>query len=479
VLHAIQLAGRNTGKRAQAAGAKIRVLDADGPERQESKRENKRGARAMTVQWSEGEGGEWSDPREGVSAEGDRPAGVPEELGYGEGEGGQEARLGGEELSELEEEDFDELEDEGFEDEDDLDLEDYTLIAEITNEELFEEDALRELLETREHWPEWSILRMDAEERRDIKRAVVTGGAGFIGSHVAELLLDRGYRVIVADNLSSGLVENIPEGAIFERTDLTDESGMFNIVYQFAPHYIFHLAAQSSVMISVEHPLLDFYPNVGGTVNVLEAARTRNVPVIFASTGGALYGDEAPLPTNEEFPPDPLSPYGIGKRCCEIYAMSWNRLFKCQNTVLRLANVYGPRQSTHGEAGVVARFSSALQRSNRPRIFGDGEQTRDYIYVRDVAEAFIAAAESPSPGIYNVGTGIQTSVNALLELLQSVSGRRVPAEYMMERPGELRFSALDATRMRETFGWKPKMELEAGLKETFAYYADEPPTYEL
>lgn len=349
--------------------------------------------------------------------------------------------------------------------------EELDFIETIAQEGYFSEEELGELVRERPQWPQWSYLRLDQEQRRAGRRALVTGGAGFIGSHVAELLLERGYRVLVVDDLSSGLIENVPEGAHFEEINIVDEVRIYDAIYHFCPDCIFHLAAQASVTVSVQNPYMDFYPNVAGTFNVLESARSRKARLVFASTGGALYGEEAPLPTDEDFPPDPLSPYGIAKLCCEIYLTRWNRLYGCQNTVLRLANVYGPRQNPHGEAGVVAIFSNALHNGLTPRIYGDGEQTRDYIHVRDVAEAFIAAAERTSPGIYNVGTGVQTSVKQLLEVLQGAAASSARAEYLPPRLGELRRSALDAARMRETFGWEPKVGLEEGLAQTFAHYA--------
>ncbi|HLI32791.1 MAG TPA: NAD-dependent epimerase/dehydratase family protein [Solirubrobacteraceae bacterium] len=421
--------------------------------------------------WSQRQGGERSEEdRVAAASEFDveRSQGAPafddaelEELIAEAGGGGEE--------DEEDEEDYyneepDELDEEG------VPFDDYAFIEKICKEGYYTEEEARELVLERRHWPEWSYLRLDEEERIAGKRALVTGGAGFIGSHVAELLLERGYRVLVVDDLSSGRIENVPDGAMFEKMNLVDDVRAFQLAYHFCPDYVFHLAAQASVTVSVQSPFMDFFPNVVGTFNVLEGARSRNSRFVFASTGGALYGEDAPLPTNEDFPPDPLSPYGIGKLCCEIYTTHWARLYECPNTVLRLANVYGPRQNPHGEAGVVAIFSQALRNGEAPRIYGDGEQTRDYIHVRDVAAAFVAAAERPSPGVYNVGTGVQTSVNRLWELLQGVSGRSVTAQHMPPRMGELRRSALDATRMREAFGWEPKVGLEEGLAETYAYY---------
>jgi UDP-glucose 4-epimerase len=303
------------------------------------------------------------------------------------------------------------------------------------------------------------------------RRAVVTGGAGFVGSHVADAFLDAGYEVLALDDLSSGDERNVPEAAEFERLDIVDHERLADVFSSFRPDVVCHLAAQSSVTVSVDEPRRDLAVNVEGTLNVCEASRAVGAHVVFASTGGALYGDRAAVPTPEEAVPEPLAPYGASKLSGEAYVATWGRLHGLPNVVLRLGNVYGPRQDAHGEAGVVAIFSDRLLAGEPPTVFGDGTQTRDYIHVRDVASAFVLTAESGRAGTYNVGTGLETSVLELLELLERAAGISLEPRFEPLRPGELTRSALDAGRLREDVGWKAGTSLEAGLRETFDWYA--------
>jgi UDP-glucose 4-epimerase len=303
-----------------------------------------------------------------------------------------------------------------------------------------------------------------------LERALVTGGAGFIGSHVAERLAESGCETLVVDDLSAGKPENVPEGVELRELDIRSPE-LARVVADFGPAAIFHLAAQASVTASVRDPEHDLDVNVRGTINVLEAAREVGAPTIFASTGGALYGDDVPLPTPEETRAQPGSPYGASKLAGEGYITTWSRLHALPNVVLRLGNVYGPRQEQHGEAGVVAIFSSCLLEDRRPTVFGGGAPTRDYVFVGDVADAFLRAAESGRGGTYNVGTGVATSVTRLLELLQQIAGTSVEAEHAPLRPGELRASALDSTRIRDALAWGPQVELEDGLRTTFRSFA--------
>jgi UDP-glucose 4-epimerase len=222
--------------------------------------------------------------------------------------------------------------------------------------------------------------------------------------------------------------------------------------------------------VSVENPLLDCTSNVMGTLNVLEAARKRGAPVVFASTGGALYGDGAPLPTPEDFPPRPLSPYGASKLASEAYVATWARLYGVPNVVLRLGNVYGPRQNPHGEAGVVAIFGGRLLNGEQPSLRGEGKPTRDYVYVADIASAFVAAAGGGRAGTYNVGTGRQTSTARLLALLQEATGTATEPQQVELQPGELQASALDASLIERELGWRPSVELEEGLRKTLDWY---------
>lgn len=298
----------------------------------------------------------------------------------------------------------------------------------------------------------------------------MTGGAGFIGSHVVDVLLEAEHEVLVVDDLSGGRRENVGERATLAVLDIRDAAGLTSLAAEFRPTVVCHLAAQASVTASVRDPELDLAVNVQGTLNVLEATRGDAAPVVFASTGGALYGDGAPVPTTEAFPPEPLSPYGASKLAAEAYVATWARLRGLPHVILRLGNVYGPRQNAHGEAGVVAIFSELLRAGRRPTVFGDGSQTRDYVHVRDVARAFIQAAASGLPATYNVGTGRETDVLTLLGHLQAAAGTELEPRFEPLRPGELRRSALDATTLRTGLGWEPATALERGLAETYRSY---------
>ena len=300
-------------------------------------------------------------------------------------------------------------------------------------------------------------------------RVLVTGGAGFIGSHVADAFLARGDEVVVVDDLSTGARENVPAGASFEQVDIVDASALAG-AFAVRPELVCHLAAQASVTVSVERPAFDCRVNVAGTLNVLEAARESGAQVVFASTGGALYGDGAPLPTSEDFQPRPLSPYGAAKLAGEAYVSTWARLYGAPHVVLRLGNVYGPRQNPHGEAGVVAIFGTRLLGGERPRLRGGGTPTRDYVFVSDVAAAFVAAAGSPRAGTFNVGTGRQTSTARLLELLQAAAGTAIEPDHVALQSGELQTSALDSTRIDKDLGWRAAVGIDEGLARTLESY---------
>ena len=301
-------------------------------------------------------------------------------------------------------------------------------------------------------------------------RVVVTGGAGFIGSHVADAFVARGDEVLVIDDLSTGTEDNVPERAEFERIDIVDADALGSTFSTFSPKLVCHLAAQASVVVSVERPDHDLDVNVRGTFNVCEAARRSGVPVVFSSTGGAIYGDGAPLPTPEDYPPQPLSPYGASKLAAEGYVATWGRLQGLANVVLRLANVYGPRQDAHGEAGVVAIFIDHLLRNEPPPLRGEGKPTRDYVHVTDVARAFVAAAEGRRAGTFNVGTGRPTSTAKVLALLQEAAGTKIEPSREPLRPGELQASAVDVTRIEQELDWRPEIELAKGLRGTFDWY---------
>ena len=300
---------------------------------------------------------------------------------------------------------------------------------------------------------------------------IVTGGAGFIGSNLADALLAEGRRVVVVDDLSTGRESVVPSAAHLEQLDITDAAALDAVVDRVRPAAVYHLAAQASVVASVEDPARDLAVNVLGTLHVLEAARRHDAPVVFASTGGALYGTDAPRPTSEQFPPVPLSPYGASKLAAEGYLRTWAIAHGQQHTVLRLGNVYGPRQSPHGEAGVVAIFSHRLLAGAGLTLYGEGEPTRDYVHVHDVVRAFVRA--TGTPGTFNVATGTETSTRTLLGHLQDAAGREVEVGLAPLRAGELEHSALDAGLATRTFGWRPEIEVAAGLASTYRSFAEE------
>ena len=296
-------------------------------------------------------------------------------------------------------------------------------------------------------------------------RAIVTGGAGFIGSHVVEALLARGDEVHVLDDLSKGSRERVADGAELHVADIRTPDATFDSV---RPEAVFHLAAQADVRTSVERPDYDADVNVLGTVRILEAARRHGATVIFSSTGGAIYG-ECDGPASETSPRQPLAPYGTSKLCGEEYLATWNRLYGTAHVTLRFGNVYGPRQEPHGEAGVVAIFMGLLRDGGTPKIYGDGTQTRDYVFVGDVVQAMLAALEHDGGGVYNVGTGIETSVLELYEAIQRVSGISREPELAPARLGELQRSVLDPSLAERELGRRPEVDLLGGLAATWRW----------
>ena len=260
-------------------------------------------------------------------------------------------------------------------------------------------------------------------------RVLVTGGAGFIGSHLTDALLARGDEVTVVDDLSRGRQARLDSRAVLHKLSITGAGSLTSLVEQARPELICHLAAQIDVRVSVVAPADDAQTNVVGTVNVLEAARAADARVLLCSTGGALYGRDAPIPSLEDVLPLPESPYGIAKYCAEQYVGLYNRLHGTGHTILRLANVYGPRQDPAGESGVIPIFCARVLAGERPVVYGDGAQTRDYVYVGDAVEAFLAAADRGRPGTWNIGTGTEVSVLALARLIGEAAGRTVDPEF--------------------------------------------------
>jgi UDP-glucose 4-epimerase len=297
-------------------------------------------------------------------------------------------------------------------------------------------------------------------------RALVTGGAGFIGSHLVDALLADGYQVSVVDDLSSGSAQNVAEGAQLHTLDITDRAALHAAVEQEAPRAIFHLAAQASVVASVADPGRDCEVNVQGTLNVVDVAGRLGVPVVFTSTGGALYGDEAPMPTPEERIPAPLSPYGASKWAAEAYVNTWSLSSGVPHAVCRLGNVYGPRQSPHGEAGVVAIFSHRLHVGQAPTLYGHGAPTRDYVYVEDVVRALLVA--SGRHGTFNIATGVETDVTTVWNALREAAGSELEPELADLRPGELQHSCLDVSRAERELGWRAEVPIAEGLRRTYA-----------
>jgi UDP-glucose 4-epimerase len=290
-------------------------------------------------------------------------------------------------------------------------------------------------------------------------RVAVTGGAGFIGSHVVDALLGRGDSVTVLDDLSTGRREQVNEAATLVVHDVREP-------FEVDADVVYHLAAQADVGTSMERPGFDAAVNVVGTVNALEAARAAGARLIFSSTGGAIYGD-VESPAAEDAERRPVSAYGIAKLAAEAYVAGWNRIHDTQHVVLRLANVYGPRQSAELEGGVVSIFLERLARGEQTLVFGDGEQSRDFVYVGDVVAALLAVTEAEGGGTFNIGTGLETTVNELHRLCAQTVGVDSEPRYVAARAGDARRSVLDATRAERELGWRAQTPLAEGLRLTW------------
>jgi UDP-glucose 4-epimerase len=306
-------------------------------------------------------------------------------------------------------------------------------------------------------------------------RVLITGGAGFIGSHVADAYRAAGHEIGIVDDLSSGSRENLAPEARFWQADIR-AAEIPAIVADFRPDLISHHAAQMSVAVSARDPRLDADINILGLLNVLEAAVRHGVRrIVFASTGGAMYGDRDDLPASEAVFPAPVSPYGVAKLAGERYLHAFRSMHGLEAVALRYANVYGPRQNPHGEAGVVAIFCRAILEGRPLVVNGDGEQTRDYVYVEDIVRGNLLATTLPVQGelpVLNLGTGVEATVNDLVRHLRAIAGRPFDVRHGPAKPGEQRRSALDAALARRTLGWQAGLDLRAGLARTFAWFAE-------
>ena len=302
-------------------------------------------------------------------------------------------------------------------------------------------------------------------------RVLVTGGAGFIGSHLTDALLARDDDVAVIDDLSAGREERLDKRAVLHRVSVTDAGALALVVGRERPELICHLAAQIDVVASVAAPAGDALANVVGTVNVLEAARGVGARVLLSSTGGALYGRDAPIPSMEDVLPLPESPYGVAKYCAEQYVDLYNRLHGTRHSILRLANVYGPRQDPTGESGVIPIFCSRLLAGEPPTVYGDGTQTRDYVYVGDAVAAFLASADRQRPGTWNIGSGREVTVLELADLIGAAAGRPVRPVFAPSRPGELQRSALAVERAERDLGWRAATGLADGIAAVYQWIA--------
>lgn len=301
-------------------------------------------------------------------------------------------------------------------------------------------------------------------------KILITGGAGFIASHIADAYLAAGHQVTIVDDLSGGRRENIPSGAKFHQMDIRDKA-VADLIADERFEVINHHAAQMDVRRSVADPGFDASVNVLGFLNVMEAARRNGVKkVIFASTGGAIYGEQDYFPADEEHPLRPLSPYGITKLTTEKYLFFYQQVYGINSVVLRYANIYGPRQNPHGEAGVIAIFATRLIRNEPTVINGDGQQTRDYVFVADVVQANLHALSYQGSDVFNVGTGIEHDVNALFHQLAKSLRPGAPETHGPAKAGEQMRSVITSEKMFRTFGWRPRTTLEDGLRQTAEWF---------
>lgn len=309
-------------------------------------------------------------------------------------------------------------------------------------------------------------------------KILVTGGAGFIGSHITDAYVALGHEVVVVDNLSTGKKEFVNREARFIEADITDKDTIQKIVLEERPEVINHQAAHINVGRSVIDPQFDAENNILGTLNIMEAAKTIPIKkIIFAATGGAMYGNN-PVPSDETMKEGPLSPYGISKRAVELYLNYYHQLYGIEYVSLRYSNVYGPRQNAHGESGVVAIFSEYLAQGKTPIINGDGTHTRDYVFVADVAEANVLALTTDFVGEVNIGTKTEISTNEVFDKVSEALGVEAKREYGPERPGEQERSSLDYAKATEKLGWTPKVGFDEGVARVAEWYKGNQSTVE-
>lgn len=307
-------------------------------------------------------------------------------------------------------------------------------------------------------------------------RCLVTGGAGFIGSHIVDKLVELGHEVAVLDNLRSGKRENINPQAKFFEVDIVDKAGLEKAFLEFKPEVIFHLAAQNEVPYSMDHPFEDERMNILGTLNLLETSKKNGVKkFIYSNTGGAFYGDvlEEDLPISEDHPVDkPTSFYGVSKNCAEVYVKLYGHVFKLPWVSLRYSNVYGPRQDGNKEAGVVAIFTQKLLEKSQPIIFGDGSNTRDYVYVMDVVEANIKALDYLESDAFNISTGVRTSNIEVFNTIEEELNTGIEIKFEGPRPGDALHNSLSPKKAQEKLDWEPKTDFKTGVMLTLQYYLD-------